>query len=67
MTLAFFSQITHLLTQLPSTESSELLVLVLGESVRLLPYVMGSRKAIRAYLKVIIGLKFRRLYFTDGH
>jgi hypothetical protein len=37
-----------------------MVVLALGESARVVPYVVGSRKAVRAYLKV------RFLFFLFG-
>ena len=47
--LSHFHNIIHILSQLTDTE---MLQLALGESAKILPYVVGSRKAIKGYLKV---------------
>jgi nucleolar complex protein 2 len=47
--LSYFHNIIHILSQLTETET---LQLALGESAKVLPYVVGSRKAVRGYLKV---------------
>lgn len=62
--LSHFSTLLHLIKSLPSTSSSVaqsdeeeqdaggLLLMAVGESTKLLPWVMGARKHVRAYLKV---------------
>jgi len=64
--LSHFSTLLHLIKSLPSTPSSVtrseeeeeaedaggLLLMAVGESTKLLPWVMGARKHVRAYLKV---------------
>jgi nucleolar complex protein 2 len=60
--LSHFSTLLYLIKSLPSTPSSVaqsdeedaggLLLMAVGESTKLLPWVMGARKHVRAYLKV---------------
>ena len=62
--LSHFSTLLHLIKSLPSTPSSVqsaqqeeedaggLLLMAVGESTKLLPWIMGARKHVRAYLKV---------------
>jgi nucleolar complex protein 2 len=62
LVLSHFSTLLHLIKSLPSTPSSVsknddedaggLLLMAVGESTKLLPWVMGGRKHVRAYLKV---------------
>jgi nucleolar complex protein 2 len=47
--LSYFHNIIHILSQLTQ---AEMLTLALVESAKVVPYVVGSRKAVRAYLKV---------------
>lgn len=47
--LSYFHNIIHLLDQLTEPD---MLQLALAESAKIVPHVIGSRKAIRAYLKV---------------
>lgn len=49
MILSYFVNVMHLLTQLTDTE---LLVMALTETAKLVPYVTSSRKSIKVYLKV---------------
>lgn len=49
MILSFFHNASRLLTQLAD---SELLVLALTETAKLLPYVTSNRKSVKIYLKV---------------
>jgi hypothetical protein len=57
--LSHFHNIIHILSQLTDTE---MLQLALGESAKILPYVVGSRKAIKGYLKV----RFLRTFLCGG-
>lgn len=73
--LSHFSTLLHLIKSLPSTPSSVarseeeedaedaggLLLMAVGESTKLLPWVMGARKHVRAYLKVGSFLPFSAL------
>lgn len=49
MVLSYFYNVIHILEQL--TEN-EMLLLAVNESVKLIPYVLSSRKAMKLYLKV---------------
>lgn len=49
MILSYFHNIIRLLGQLSNTAMLELAV---SESVKLIPYIVGSRKAVKEYLKV---------------
>ncbi|KAI0337672.1 Noc2-domain-containing protein [Trametopsis cervina] len=51
--LSYFHNAAHLLTQLTD---SELLVLALTETAKLLPYVTSSRKSVKVYLKTCLDL-----------
>ncbi|GMK58135.1 hypothetical protein CspeluHIS016_0501670 [Cutaneotrichosporon spelunceum] len=63
--LSHFSTLLHLLKSLPSTPSAlgeeeegagGLLALAVSESAKLLPWVLGARKHVRAYLKTLLEL-----------
>ncbi|WWC68883.1 uncharacterized protein I206_102819 [Kwoniella pini CBS 10737] len=65
--LSHFSTLLHLIKSLPSTPSSlssgsgdedagSLLLVAVNESTKLLPWIMGARKHLRAYLKVLLEL-----------
>jgi nucleolar complex protein 2 len=63
--LSHFSTLLHLLKSLPSTPSAlgeeeegagGLLALAVSESAKLLPWVLGARKHIRAYLNTLLDL-----------
>ncbi|CAD6587230.1 MAG: Nucleolar Complex 2 protein, partial [Tremellales sp. Tagirdzhanova-0007] len=62
--LSHFSTLLHLIKSLPSTPSSisgdedagGLLLVAVGESTKLLPWLLGARKHIRAYLKMLLDL-----------
>jgi hypothetical protein len=58
--LSYFHNTIHILSQL--TEA-KMVVLALGESARVVPYVVGSRKAVRAYLKVRISFLGGEVWF----
>lgn len=47
--LSYIYNVLHLLNQ---TSSAEIQVLALNETAKLLPYIVGSRKAVKTYLKV---------------
>ena len=47
--LSFFSNITHLISQLTDEDT---LRLAITESAKLVPYIINSRKAVKLYLKV---------------
>ena len=47
--MSYFHNVMHLLTQLTD---NEMLVLALTETAKLVPYVTGSRKSVKVYLKV---------------
>lgn len=49
MVLAYFHNVIHLLSQLTD---KEVLLLVVTESAKILPYVVSSRKSVKLYLKV---------------
>ncbi|WWD16856.1 hypothetical protein CI109_101288 [Kwoniella shandongensis] len=65
--LSHFSTLLHLIKSLPSTPSSissgsaeedagSLLLVAVGESTKLVPWIMSARKHLRAYLKVLLDL-----------
>ncbi|WVQ62856.1 uncharacterized protein L199_001005 [Kwoniella botswanensis] len=65
--LSHFSTLLHLIKSLPTTPSSlssgstdedagSLLLVAINESTKLLPWIMGARKHLRAYLKVLLEL-----------
>ena len=59
--LSHFSTLLHLIKSLPSHPSSAdeaggLLANAVTESAKLLPWVLGARKHLRAYLKVLLEL-----------
>lgn len=64
--LSHFTTLLHLIKSLPSTTSSisnpsssdagGLLLTAVGESTKLLPWIMGSKKHLRSYLKVLLDL-----------
>ncbi|WVR04139.1 hypothetical protein IAU60_001138 [Kwoniella sp. DSM 27419] len=67
LVLSHFSTLLHLIKSLPTTPSSissasteedagSLLLVAVGESSKLLPWIMGARKHLRAYLKVLLEL-----------
>ena len=47
--LSFFSNITHIISQLTDEDT---LRLAITESAKLVPYIINSRKAVKLYLKV---------------
>jgi hypothetical protein len=47
--LSFFSNITHIISQLTDEDT---LHLAITESAKLVPYIINSRKAVKSYLKV---------------
>lgn len=47
--LSHFHNVTHILSQLTDEDT---LRLALSESAKLIPYIINSRKAVKAYLKV---------------
>ena len=47
--LSFFSNITHIISQLTDEDT---LRLAITESSKLVPYIINSRKAVKLYLKV---------------
>lgn len=49
--LSFFSNITHIISQLTDEDT---LRLAITESAKLVPYIINSRKAIKLYLKVCV-------------
>lgn len=49
--LSYFHNVLHLLSQLTDVT---LITLALTESAKLIPYVIGSRKAVKAYLKTCL-------------
>ncbi|KZT05233.1 Noc2-domain-containing protein [Laetiporus sulphureus 93-53] len=51
--LSYFHNIMHLLTQLTDNEMLRLAIL---ESAKLVPYVTGSRKAVKVYLRTCLDL-----------
>ncbi|KAL5498263.1 NOC2 [Sanghuangporus vaninii] len=51
--LSFFHNVLQLIEQLSATD---MLVLAVTESAKLLPYVMSSRKAVKSYLKTCLKL-----------
>ncbi|CAL1697939.1 unnamed protein product [Somion occarium] len=51
--LSYFHNVIHLLGQLTDTS---LIQLAVSESSKLVPYVVGSRKAVKAYLKACLDL-----------
>lgn len=53
--LSYFHNIIHLLDQLTEPD---MLQLALAESAKIVPHVINSRKAVRAYLKVRLLLCF---------
>ena len=59
--LSHFHNVVHVISSLPQHSTTdegrdgsdvEMTILVLHESAKLLPYVIGSRKAVKVYLKV---------------
>ena len=64
--LSHFTTLLHLIRSLPSTPSSistapsaeagGLLLTAVGESTKLLPWIMNSKKHLRSYLKVLLDL-----------
>ena len=58
--LSHFSTLLHLIKSLPSSpngdEAGGLLATAVSESAKLLPWVLGARKHLRAYLKVLLEL-----------
>ncbi|KAK4684424.1 nucleolar complex protein 2, partial [Tremellales sp. Uapishka_1] len=62
--LSHFSTLLHLIKSLPSIPSSiksgdeagSLLLVAVSESTKLLPWILGARKHLRAYLKVLLEL-----------
>lgn len=64
--LSHFSTLLHLIKSLPTTPSSVaskkdegasgLLLTAVGESTKLIPWVLSARKHLRAYLKVLLDL-----------
>ncbi|RSH94285.1 Nucleolar Complex 2 protein [Saitozyma podzolica] len=64
LVLSHFSTLLHFMKSLPSTPSSVgasedaggLLLTAVNESTKMLPWVMGARKHLRAYLKVLLEL-----------
>ncbi|EIN05833.1 Noc2-domain-containing protein [Punctularia strigosozonata HHB-11173 SS5] len=53
LVLSYFHNVIHIVDQLTDPEMVELAV---SESAKLLPYVVGSRKAVKTYLKMCLGL-----------
>ncbi|KAH8114877.1 Noc2-domain-containing protein [Phellopilus nigrolimitatus] len=51
--LSYFHNVLHFIDQL---SASDTLILAVSESAKLVPYVIGSRKAVRAYLKTCLKL-----------
>ncbi|KAF8797686.1 Noc2-domain-containing protein [Phlegmacium glaucopus] len=51
--LSFFSNITHIISQLTDEDT---LRLAIAESAKLVPYIINSRKAVRSYLKKCLSL-----------
>ncbi|TFK29081.1 Noc2-domain-containing protein [Coprinopsis marcescibilis] len=51
--LSFFNNIIHLLDQLTD---SDMIALALGESAKLIPYIISSRKTVKQYLKNCLDL-----------
>ena len=49
LVLSYFHNAMHLLTQLTD---SEILILALTETSKLVPYITGNRKSVKVYLKV---------------
>ncbi|KAL7419909.1 Nucleolar Complex 2 protein [Cryptotrichosporon argae] len=65
LVLSHFSTLLHLIKTLPSTPSSvtgdtddasSLLAVAVAESAKLLPWVLGARKHVRAYVKTLLEL-----------
>ncbi|EIW66183.1 hypothetical protein TREMEDRAFT_35338 [Tremella mesenterica DSM 1558] len=58
LVLSHLSTLLHLIKSLPSssTEDSGLVLTAIGESSKLLPWILGARKHVRAYLKVMLDL-----------
>ncbi|KAF8507692.1 Noc2-domain-containing protein [Hysterangium stoloniferum] len=63
--LSHFHNVIHVISSLPQHSSAEetedgkdveMTILALGESSKLLPYVIGSRKAVKVYLKMCLDL-----------
>lgn len=48
--LSYFHNVIHILGQISNTT---LLELAISQSGKLIPYVVGSRKAVKHYLKVV--------------
>lgn len=61
MILSYFHNIVNLITQLSDTEMLEL---ALNESSKIIPYVLSSRKAVKAYLKVFLSHLIIAVLFT---
>ncbi|EJT97184.1 Noc2-domain-containing protein [Dacryopinax primogenitus] len=51
MILSFFSNVLHLLSQLPD---GDMKLLVLSESTKVIPYIVSSRKVVKDYLKQLL-------------
>lgn len=66
LVLSHFSTLLHLIKSLPTTpsalagedesEAGSLLTTAVNESSKLLPWILGARKHVRAYLKVLLDL-----------
>lgn len=55
--LSYFHNIIHITSQL---SEPDLVKLAVAESAKLLPYIVGSRKAVKQYLKVTFSLNLRK-------
>ncbi|EJU04105.1 hypothetical protein DACRYDRAFT_20741, partial [Dacryopinax primogenitus] len=51
MTLSFFGNVLHLLSQLPD---GDMKLLILSESTKVIPYIVSSRKVVKDYLKQLL-------------
>jgi hypothetical protein len=60
--LSYFHNIVHLIDQLSDQEMIELAI---AESAKLLPYVVGSRKTVKTYLRVPF-FRFGRELLTNA-
>ncbi len=49
MILSYFQNVIHILSQLTD---NEMLQLAVTESAKIIPYIVSSRNAVKAYLKV---------------
>jgi hypothetical protein len=54
--LSHFHNVTHILSQLTDEDT---LRLALTESAKLVPYIISSRKSVKAYLKVSLNREVR--------